>query len=141
MSQSDQFVDIDPQKMPANLEAAPLQFVVNDQHSTFIAEVAIVQDDLVFHFFLPKHLADLSGGSAEYQRYWKKVFPETLDAVAQEYFKAGPPRLRAAHVNELGIDSWWLRAYGFGAQVLDPDTFVQRFYAKLHGALESSNRK
>lgn len=129
MNQSDQFVDIDPTQVPAELDMAPVRFVVCETYPSFIAEVAVIGEDFVFHFYLPK------SGVQDYAWYWEKYFPDKLDVTAREHFKVEYPRLKAMHVNDLGIDSWWMRAYGFAAQVMDADVFVQRLYEKLHQAL------
>ncbi len=117
-----------------NLGIRPPQFVKCDKFNTFVAEVATIDDDFVFHFFLPKE------GVKDYTAYWETVFPGAVNEVAQEYFQATYPRLQAARVNELGIDSWWLRAFGFAPQSLDPDRFIEKFYEKLHSALASMKR-
>jgi len=116
------------------LGIAPPNFVRIEKYSSFVAEVAIIDDDFVFHFFLPK------SGVADYVGYWEGSFPECLDEVARNYFKVSYPRLKAAHIKELGIDSWWMRAYGFAGNTLNPEGFVEKFYEKLHESLSDALR-
>lgn len=121
-------------KEPTQLGVDAPQFVINEKYSSFRAEVAVLEGDFVFHFYLPK------GGVKDYTYYWEDLFPTCLDFVARDYFKVSYPRIKAMHIKELGIDSWWMRAYGFVDSTLNPDAFVEKFYQKLHSALESQNR-
>ena len=55
--------------------------------------------------------------------------------MAEEYFQATYPRLKAAYTEEQA--SWWMRAYGFG-QLLDPHKFAYGFFDKLDEALDAA---
>jgi hypothetical protein len=94
---------------------------------SFDAEYAIAEGDLIVHFY--------PGARGQRGSWWTQRFPAALEAVATTYFQAGPPRLRAAHIQDFGIDSWWLRARGFGL-VLDPDALVRGFLGQLERALD-----
>lgn len=122
-------------KEPNQLGIRPPQFVKSpEKYWSFTAEVAIVDaEDFVIHFFRREN-------SPRGEAWWEETFPMMLDRIAQTHFGATYPRLKAARVNELGIDSWWFRAYGFATQALDPDAFIDKFYEKLHAALASVNR-
>jgi hypothetical protein len=115
------------------LAIQPPDFVRCETYAAFVAEVAIIDNDFVFHFYVP------AGGASKL--YWEGAFPQYLDSVAQEYFKATAPRLQATLIQDMGIDSWWLRAFGFAAQTLDPDAFIAGFYRRLDEALASVNRR
>ena len=114
-----------------------LQFKKVTDYTTFTAEYAFDGRDIVFHFFLPPEMEGKKNDT-----YWLQVFPATLDPVVREAFRAGPPQLQAAYVNDFGINSWWLRAYGFAgfARLLDPDLVCQSFLASLDAALEATQK-
>lgn len=124
----------------SDLPLPTLEFTKVDEYTTFRAEFAVDANDLVFHFFLPPELEEaLTRGPAIKQRvekYWEDGFARTLDVVARDYFSAEYPQLRAAHVKEYGINSWWLRADGM-ANVPDPDGRCRRFIEKLDQALDA----
>jgi hypothetical protein len=109
----------------------PLVFVPVDDYTTFRAEFAVTEGDLVFHFFLAGKSSTQGPG-----RYWEVLFPAVLEAVAKDIFKAGYPRLQAKHMNDFDIDSWWFRAFGFG-QVLDPHKLAYKFLDALDLALDT----
>lgn len=135
LTSKSEVIDIDLEHVPSGVEIDPPKFEKSTEFSKFFdVEVAIVGDDFVFHFFLPKPK------QSDRTRYWLGDFPIALDRAACDHFKAGPPRLRAQHVTDYDLDSWWLRANGFAASVLDPDAFVRRFYQRLQSCLEASNR-
>lgn len=113
-----------------------LHFKKVSDYTTFTAEYAFDGNDIVFHFFLPP---EREGSGAGTKTYWLQVFPATLEPVVRASFRAGPPQLQAAYIDELGIDSWWLRAYGF-ARLLDPDLVCQSFLADLDAALEATKK-
>lgn len=101
---------------------------------SFKAEFATINDDIVLHFFLPKHATIDSPESRQaWMGYWLKTFPAKLDTIAQEYFEAGYPRLMAKYTDE--VASWWFKAQGFGV-VLDTEAFVRGFLGKLDEALQ-----
>lgn len=112
----------------AEYGVAALQFTKVRDYTTFDAEYAVVGDDIVFHFFLPDDQTQVDAHSS----YWLKQFPGALEQVAQSYWEATYPRLKAAYTEELS--SWWLRCYGF-ANNGDPELRAQRFLEKLDEAL------
>lgn len=77
-------------------------------------------------------------GLADPKTYWTATFPNTLSVVAEEYFAATYPRLKAAFTEE--NDSWWMRAYGFG-MVLDPHALAYKFLERLDAALDVAMTK
>lgn len=102
-------------------------------YRSFKAEYTTINDDIVLHFFLPKHAtADSPEARQAWMGYWLKDFPAKLDPVAQEYFEAGYPRLMAKYTTE--VASWWFKAQGFG-DVLDVGAFLQGFFERLDSAL------
>ena len=111
---------------------AVVQFTRSEEFTTFIAEYAIKDDDLVFHFFLTPEL-DREPKDGPVAAYWMRTFPLTLDTAAQTFFRATAPRLQAKYTAEL--QSWWLRAQGFGS-TLDPNELANRFLQALDTALD-----
>jgi hypothetical protein len=107
-----------------------MQFVQNHDYTTFIAEHAFDGNDIVFHFYPSPEHSD--------QAFWKQKFPDALSDVAQAFFQATYPRLKAAFTPEQ--NSWWMRANGF-ANVGLPTERVAAFYAALDQALETRNDK
>ena len=89
----------------------------------FRAEVAVIDDDYVFHFYPVKG-----------QEVAWAQFAHILNAAAQEDFEASFPRLKAAYTAELG--SWWLRAYAFASLHIDRDAFIQRLYQRMEQAFQ-----
>ena len=119
-----------------DLDVPALEFV-KTKTAAFSAEVAVDGEDLVFHFFLPDHLKDFPvvGNLAA---YWDDRFAAALNEVAQAHFKVGYPRLRAQHINDLGVNSWWLHAAGFaGAE--DLGELVAGLYRSLEDKLNSKS--
>jgi hypothetical protein len=106
----------------------PLQFTDVTTLASFRAEYATEGDDIILHFYTLPEDKD----NAYWQKMWQKVFPATLDAVAQGYFRAKYPQLKAAYTEEM--DSWWLRAYDF-PHILNKDTYVMRFLEQLDRAV------
>lgn len=118
------------------LPVQPLQFIQVDDYTTFRAEFAITEGDIVFHFF---KTAEVMAKPPEYQRhYWGTVFAHVLEPTAKALFKADYPRLKAQHIDdgEMKLDSWWFRAYGFG-HLLDPDALAFEFLDALDEALDA----
>ncbi|WP_394831778.1 hypothetical protein LVJ94_35205 [Pendulispora rubella] len=115
-----------PPPPPTQLPIQTIDFV-HVEESEFIAEYGICGEDIVFHFFLPQ------GRSL---RYWTRDFPKVLEPVARRVFRADFPRICAMHIvePELGIDSWWFRAYGFG-RLLNARGLAINFLAQLAKAL------
>lgn len=102
----------------------------------FKAQHAVIESDIVIHFFLPSGAGNLEKASTKTQQewatYWLDVFPYHLSAVAKEHFQADKPRLVAKYTEEL--KSWWFRARGYG-NTLNPDGLVALFYSKLEAVL------
>lgn len=117
-----------------DLPVAPIVFHQVDEYPNFKAEFALTDGDIVFHFFMSDATKELL--FSKRREMWEDLFPEQLQHTAREAFRADYPRLKAQHVREFEIDSWWLRAYGF-AHVPDPRALVQRFLAGLDTALET----
>ena len=109
----------------------PIAFIPILGFTTFSAELAVTEGDLVFHFYV----TDEVNAGANPQKYWHELFPEVLQKTAQEYFKADYPRLKAAYTEEKA--SWWMRAFGFGL-VLDPHKLAYRFFDALDVALDAA---
>jgi hypothetical protein len=133
----------DPQQVAALTEAAnaidkvrslqtmAIQFIPNRDYTTFAAEVAVTEGDIVYHFYVTDEVNKLSSPHA----YWHERFPQALEKVAQEYFKAKFPRLKAAYTEEQA--SWWLRAFGFG-RVLHPHRLARGLFDALDKELDSA---
>jgi hypothetical protein len=123
-----------PMRSPNDVGVAPVAFTPAPDYTTFRAEFALEGGDIIVHFFLPGD-PDARAGAPT---YWTETFPAELERVAKEVFKADYPRLQAQHVSaqDLGIDSWWLRAFGFG-HLLDPAALTLRFFERLDVALDA----
>jgi hypothetical protein len=108
-------------------------FTKTNEFSTFDAEYLREPDgSIVFHFFLPDDL--FSGQVQKRKIYWSAVFPELLSNLAQEYFQATYPRLRAAFTEE--VNSWWMQAGGFG-HILELEVYVNAFFAQLDAKIDA----
>jgi len=108
---------------------APVFMAITD-YTTFRAEYAVLDDDLVFHFYATDEVNKLP----DPWRYWKTTFARALAKVAKDHFQAEYPRVKAAYTDELA--SWWLRADRYG-HVLDMDEFAKRFLSKLDQELDA----
>jgi hypothetical protein len=117
------------QEQVAELPVLPIKFIPVRDLTTFDAEVAVVEGDLVYHFYVTQEVND----GPNPQRYWHDIFPAVLEKTAQEYFKASFPRLRAAYTEEKA--SWWMRCAGFG-MLLEPQKMALAFCDVLDQALE-----
>jgi hypothetical protein len=115
------------------LPVQAIQFMPVTDLTTFAAEVAVTEGDLVYHFFVTQEVNALPDA----RKYWLELFPEVLEKTAQEYFKADFPRLKAAYTEEQA--SWWLRAFGFG-HVLDPHKLALSFCDALDAALDAATQ-
>lgn len=125
--------------------SAPRVFVKVDNFSTFLAEYAFIDKDIVLHFFPSEEVHQ----SPKARPYWFDVFPKVLDPIARQSFGAEPPRLEAQFI-EMAIPSfipadqakptpsWWLCAHGF-TELLDPHGLVGRFLSSLDRALDAEN--
>lgn len=100
-----------------------------DNYTTFKAEYALHDGNLVFHFYPPK-----SHSQRDVSSYWTQVFPTVLDRVAQEVFEATAPRLQAKYTVE--FQSWWLRALSYD-HLVDVQAFVTRFLDALDAGLDA----
>jgi len=118
----------------ATIPVFQLHFIPIDTHTTFRAQLAITDGDLIIHFFMNDEIRKMP----DPMKYWREVFPNTLSATAEKYFDATYPRLKAAYTEDQFVEggpSWWMRAYGFG-HVLDPHKFAYRFFDELDAALD-----
>ena len=120
-----------------NVADAVVQFTKVEVFTTFLAEYAFMDGDIVVHFFPAKELYILSNDrwklSEEVLLKWQRQFPLILSPVAERYFSATYPTLSALYVAEM--TSWYLRAGGF-AKRLNPDEFIMRFFEQLDHALD-----
>lgn len=119
-----QISDAPPFKLPV------LEFTKVDDYTTFNAEYAIDDQDLVFHFFVPE-------SQQRNPSYWANTFPIALEAAAMETFKEGGPRVQASYIEDFELNSWWLKAKGF-ASVPDPQALITRFLDSLDSKLDPS---
>jgi hypothetical protein len=132
---------------------APVQFTKIDDYTTMTAEWAMVDNNIVVHFFLPDEVLAVRTGrppnseeerdtwsshflshDREISKYWKEIFPAVLEPAAVAAFHAKPPRLVAAYTEELG--SWWLQAKGFN--VLKPEMLVNDLLTRLDQGLDAA---
>ena len=112
-----------------SLPVPAVEFVKVLDYTTFSAEVAIVGNDLVYHFFVTDEVNRLPNP----QKYWHEQFPAVLEKVVPDYFKSGPQRLQAAYTEEQA--SWYLRAMGYGSR-LNPHKFAYGLFDALDAALD-----
>ena len=119
------------QDQKGTMPVLPLQFIKIHDYTTFAAEFAITEGDLVFHFFA----TDEVNARPDPREYWLTTFPNTFSQVAEDYFKATYPRLKAAYTEEQA--SWWMRAVGFGMLLL-PHEFAYGFFDALDAALDAA---
>lgn len=120
-----------------NVLDAVVKFTQVGDYTTFLAEYACLDGNIVVHFFPPAE-AYVGTGEArkvveEYLLYWQRKFPLVLSPVAEDYFKATRPVLTAQYIAEM--QSWYLRAGGF-ANRLDPDSFILGFFERLDAGLD-----
>lgn len=113
------------EKIPVSRLAAGIpNFIKVLDYTTFNAEYAMKDGDLVIHFYP----TDVTKG------IWTKEFAWVLDRVAQDHFRATAPRLQAKYTEE--VNSWWFRARGYD-HVVSLKTFVDRFFELIDQALEA----
>lgn len=117
----------------AVLPVLALFFIPITEYTTFRAEMAITEGDIVFHFFPTDEVQALTHPTPA--KYWTEFFPAALERVAKAYFNADESRLKAAYTEELA--SWWLRGFGFG-HVLEPQKFGYGFLDALDKALDGA---
>ena len=106
---------------------------------SFAAEYALIDGNIIIHFFLPVHA---KAGSFDKQpmevrekwmAYWLQRFPIHLDRIARSYFEAEAPRLKAKYTEE--VASWWFKADNYG-HLLSIDLFVAGFFSQLDASLQ-----
>lgn len=128
-----------------NIDGAVVKFEHVTEFTTFLAEYAFVDGDIVVHFFPPiEHFEkSLMNGemrvNPERLRFWKRGFPQVLSPAAEGYFNATLPRLKAAYSDEM--TSWWFRAYGFAGNLpglRTPTDFIQQFFVVLDRSLDAA---
>lgn len=121
----------------ANVANAVIKYEKVELYTTFLVEYAFVDSDIVIHFFPPREaFVRVHEGykiNPDFHVKWQRAFPEVLSPVAEEYFQATKPRVIAQYTPELA--SWYMRCRGF-ADMIDPTTFVLRFFAKLDEGLD-----
>jgi hypothetical protein len=106
---------------------------------SFVAEHALIEDNLIIHFFVPAHAkphikGDNNPAERQWMDYWLKKFPVVLDTVARRYFDAEYPRLQAKYTPE--VASWWFKAQGYG-KLISPSKFIHQFLVELDDALKA----
>lgn len=115
-----------------NVSDAVVQFTRVEGYTTFLAEYAFVDGNIIIHFFPPREAYTQVMGhpklTEEFALAWQRKFPMILSPTAEGYFKATLPVLSAQYIPEM--QSWYMRAGGFALR-LDPDAFVLAFFAKL----------
>jgi hypothetical protein len=120
-----------------NVKNAVVQFTQVTEYTTFLAEYAFLDGNIIVHFFPPMEAYTGTGDSRrvveEYLLYWQRRFPLVLSPVAEGYFKATLPVISATYTHEM--QSWFFKAGGF-ANRLDPDGFVLGFFEQLDAALD-----
>ena len=114
-----------------------LQFIKVNDYNTFEAEFAITEGDIVFHFFVSPEIAKWSEVSL--RKFWGETFPGCLVLAGRQAFNADAPRIKGQHIHdpEMGINSWWFRAYGFG-HLLDPHALAYKFFDTLDASLDTA---
>lgn len=133
---------VDMPVLIGSVKEAVVNFTRVDKFTTFLAEFAVVGDDLVFHFFPPREKYVSVPGTDKlrvdhsFLPLWQRKFPEVLSPVAESYFRATKPRLVAQYAPE--FTSWWMRAGGF-AQRLDPAGYSTLFLSTLDAALDAAS--
>lgn len=121
----------------SGIQDAVINFTDVNDYTTFKAEYAWVDGDLIVHFFLTKEMVQANKteeGGPLVKQYWLHTFPLGLDKASKEYFQSDSPRLQAKYTDELA--SWYFRAQNYGDR-LDPDLFVESFLEHLDQVLET----
>ena len=117
------------EEQSVDLPVLPMVFTAVEGYTTFKAELAIAEGDIIFHFYVTDEIQKLPNP----KKYWLELFPKALSESAEQYFNVTFPRLKAAYTEEKA--SWWMRAFGFG-RLLDPHKFAYRFFDVLDEALD-----
>ena len=118
-----------------------VEFTKVEDYTTFLAEFAFVDRDIVLHFFPPREAYVVAGEKLRvvdsYLLWFQRRFPEVLSPVAEEYFQATKPVVVAQYVPEM--TSWWMRCGGFAAR-LEPEAFIRKFFALLDQRIDASSK-
>src|SRR3954464_8209789 len=91
----------------AVLPVMGINFIDITEYTTFRAELAVTEGDLVFHFYPTEEVHALKDPTP--MAYWPEPSPAILEPVAKKYFNADESRLKAAYTTEQV--SWWLRGF------------------------------
>lgn len=97
-------------------------------YTNFLAEYALVGDNIVVHFFATPERPWSEHG------YWRKIFPEALNSQGQLHFQATKPRLRAMLTEEMR--SWWFEAKNY-AHIIDLDAYMLKFFDRLDAQIDA----
>jgi hypothetical protein len=120
-----------------NVLDATVKFTKVEDYTTFLAEYAFIDGDVVVHFFLPReHYVQVADGYKpldEHLIWWQRAFPQVLSPVAEKYFAATYPVLMAQYVPEM--TSWYFKAGGYALR-LDPEAFLLQFFSYLDQAID-----
>lgn len=108
------------------VKEAVIQFTKVNDYTTFDSEWTMIDDNIVFHFFMP-------ASHRVTEPYWIEVFAAALNEVAQAHFDATLPRLQAKYTEE--VKSWWFKAQGYG-HILDMPAYIDKFLARLDTKLD-----
>lgn len=132
VSQLDDFNDVG--------SAVPV-FTKVENFTTFWAEYAFIDGNIIVHFFPPPEEYERHSATgrmsvkSEFIRRWTQKFPLVLSPTAEKYFNATRPVLEATYVAEM--TSWWLRAGGY-ANRLAPEEFLRGFFVALDANLDAA---
>jgi len=117
---------------------AVISFTKVENYTTFVAEYAFIDGDIIIHFFPPKEYYTQINGVYkildECLLIWKRKFPQVLSPSAEKYFLVSLPVIMAQYIPEM--TSWYFKASGFARRV-DPDAFVLHFLSFLDKSLDS----
>lgn len=120
-----------------NVLDAVVKFDKVEQYTTFLAEYALLDGDIVVHFFpAQEEYIEVAGRHRvrdEFLLRWQRLFPEVLSPVAEKYFGATLPVISAQYVPEM--TSWYFRAGGY-ANRLNATEFILKFFEHLDDALD-----
>lgn len=104
------------------------KFTKVDGYTNFLAEYALVGDNIVVHFYgTPERPWSEHG-------YWRRVFPEALNSQGQLHFRATKPRLRAMLTEE--VRSWWFEAQNY-AHIIDLSAYMIQFFDRLDAQIDA----
>jgi len=122
-----------------NVSNATVKFTQVEDYTTFLAEYAFIDGDIVVHLFPPiEQYVKTDNGARlleEHLLRWQRSFPLVLSPVAEKYFAATRPVLMAQYVPEM--TSWYFKAGGF-ARTLSPKELVLGFFARLDEAVDAA---